>query len=203
MIRIALRTAALAAVAGLGACSLLSSPDPVQLYRFGGTQASARPASSAAPVEIALRRIEFAEAVAGERLLGVTGTEAAYIAGARWVSSARDLFTDSLEGAFVSGSSRVRLLGSREITPGNQTLDIDVRTFEARYSARGAAPTVVVIARARLLNRDRTIDAEEVFESSIPAGANRVGSIVDAFDAATAAVTNDIVDWTEANAGEN
>ena len=203
MIRIALRTAALAAVAGLSACSLLSSPDPVQLYRFGGTQASARPATSGAPVEIALRRIEFADAVSGERLLGVTGTEAAYIAGARWVSSARDLFTDSLEGAFVSGSSRVRLLGQREITPGNQTLDIDVRTFEARYAAKGAAPTVVVIARARLLNRDRTIDAEEVFESSIPAGANRVGSIVDAFDAATTAVTSDIVDWTEANAGEN
>lgn len=201
MIRTTLRLGALAAAVALGACSLLSSPEPVQLYRFGGMQPGARSTTTAEPVEIALRRIEFADAVSGERILGVTGTEAAYIAGARWVSSARDLFTDSLEGAFV-GSSRVRLLGPREITPGTQTLDIDVRTFEARYAVKGGIPTVVVTARARLLNRDRTIDAEESFESSVPAGANRVGSIVEAFDAATAAVTRDIVDWTEANAGE-
>ena len=199
-----LRLGALAAVvAGLGACSLLASPDPVQLYRFGGGQpASARAATAGEPVEIALRRVEFAQAVRSERILGVTGTEAAYIGGARWVSPAPDLFTDALESAFAAGSSRVRLLGPREITPGNQTLDIDVRTFEARYAVKDGIPTVVVIARARLLNRDRTIDAEETFESSVPAGANRVASIIEAFDAATAAVTRDIVDWTEANAGE-
>lgn len=208
MIRIPLRPSLLrlgalaAVVAGLGACSLLSSPEPVQLYRFGGVQASERTAMVAAPVEIALRRVEFAQAVRGERILGVTGTEAAYIAGARWVTPAQDLFTDNLESAFAVGSSRVRLLGPREITPGTQTLDIDVRTFEARYAVKDGAPTVVVVARARLLNRDRTIDAEETFESSIPAGANRVASIIEAFDAATAAVTRDIVDWTEANAGE-
>lgn len=202
MIRTALRAAVLAAVAALGACSLLSSPDPVQLYRFGGGQPGAGAAVAGEPVDIALRRVEFAQAVRSERILGVTGTEAAYIAGARWVSPAPDLFTDVLESAFASGSSRVRLLGPREITPGTQTLDIDVRTFEARYAVKNGAPTVVVSARARLLNRDRTIDAEETFESSIPAGANRVGSIVEAFDAATAAVTRDIVDWTEANAGE-
>ncbi|MES2834195.1 MAG: ABC-type transport auxiliary lipoprotein family protein [Pseudomonadota bacterium] len=203
MIRTALRLSALAAtVAALGACSLLSSPDPVQLYRFGGGPVAAGAATSAEPVEIALRRIEFAQAVRSERILGVTGTEAAYISGARWVSPAPELFTDALESAFAGGSSRVRLLGPREITPGTQTLDIDVRTFEARYAVKDGAPTVVVIARARLLNRDRTIDAEETFESSVPAGVNRVSSIVDAFDAAVTAVTGDIVAWTEANAGE-
>lgn len=202
MIRFALRLGMLAAVAGLGACSLLSSPDPEQLYRFGGGRLAERAAMAAEPVEIALRRVEFAQAVRSERILGVTGTEAAYIAGARWVSPAPDLFTDSLESAFASRASRVRLLGSREITPAIQTLDIDVSTFEARYAVKNGVPTVVVVARARLLNRDRSIDAEETFESSISAGANRVASIVEAFDAATAAVTQDIVDWTEANAGE-
>jgi cholesterol transport system auxiliary component len=202
MIRITLRIGALAAAAAVGACSLLATPDPVQMYRFGGGDVPARPATTAAPVEIALRRVEFPQAVRSERILGVTGTGAAYIAGARWVSPAQDLFSDALENAFVSGSSRVRLLGPREITPGTQTLDIDVRTFEARYAVKNGVPTVVVVARARLLNRDRTIDAEETFESSVPAGANRVSAIVEAFDTATAAVSRDIVDWTEANAGE-
>lgn len=205
MIRTALRLGAVAAAAAaLGACSLLSSPDPVQMYRFGAGAgaAAARPATAAEPVEIALRPVEFAQAVRSERILGVTGTEAAYIAGARWVSPAPELFSDALEGAFADGASRVRLLGTREITPGTQTLDIDVRAFEARYAVKGGVPTIVVIARARLLNRDRTIDAEETFETSIPAGANRVSAIVEAFDAATASVIRDIVDWTEANAGE-
>lgn len=198
-----LRLGALAAVvAGLGACSLLSSPDPVQLYRFGGGKASAAAVTSGDPVDIALRRIEFTQASRDERLLGVTGTEAAYIAGARWVSPAQELFTDNLESAFATGSSRVRLLGPREITPGSQTLDIDVRTFEARYDMPGGSPTVVVVARARLLNRDRSIDAERTFERSVPASANRVAAIVAAFDDASGAVTQDIVAWTEQNAGE-
>ena len=202
MIRTALRLAAVTAAAGLGSCSLLSSPYTVQMYRFGGGQAPAAAAVTGDPVEIALRRIEFAQASRDERILGVTGSETAYIAGARWVSPAQDLFTDNLESAFAAGSSRVRLLGPREITPGTQTLDIDVRTFEARYDAPGASPTVVVVARARLLNRDRTIDAERTFERSVPAGANRVSAIVAAFDTASGAVTQDLVAWTEANAGE-
>ena len=202
MIRTTLRLGVLAAVAGLGACSLLSSPDPQQLYRFGAGQVSAQTATGAAPVEIALRRVEFVAASRSERILGVTGTEAAYIAGARWVTPAQDLFTDNLESAFAAGSSRVRLLGPREITPATQTLDIDVRVFEARYAVKDGVPTVVVVARARLLDRDRSIDAEQTFERSVPAGANRVSSIVEAFDAASGAVTQDIVAWTEANAGE-
>ena len=187
----------------LSACALLSTPDPVQTYRFGGVAASSAAAPvTASPVQVTLRRVEFPKAVGGDRLLGVTGTETAYIAGARWVSPASDLYMESIENAFAGQATRVRLIGPRELTRGQRSLDIDIRAFEARYDAPGLAPTIVVTARARLLALpERTVAAEKVFTVEQPASANRVSSIVEAFDLATRDINARIVAWTDASAG--
>lgn len=201
MIRSSLKILAVAGGAlALSACALLSTPDPVQTYRFGG---GVRPAEAmvASPVQVTLRRVELPEAVEGDKLLGVTGAETAYIKGARWVSPASDLFTESLENAFAAQSTQVRILGARELTRGTRSLDIDVRAFEARYDAPGAAPTVVVSARARLLSMpERTVVAERLFTVEQPASENRVGPIVEAFDLATRDINSQIVAWTDASA---
>lgn len=196
-------TAVIAGVAILGGCALLSSPDPVQLYRFGSApEAVSSSASLSAPVQVALRRVGFPEASRGDRLLGVIGTEAAYIKGARWVSPAEDLFSQSLEIAFLTQATRVRLIGRRELTPTTRTLDVGVRTFEARYEQADAAPVVVLSATARMLRLpERTVVSERVFTVSQPASANRVSSIVEAFDIATRDLNTQIVDWTEASVG--
>ena len=193
-------TALAVAALSVSACALLSSPDPAQTYRFGG---GAEPSGAAlsSPVQVALRRVEFPEAVEGDRLLGVTGTETAYIAGARWVSPAADLYLESLENAFAAQATRVRLIGPRELTRSTRSLDIDMRAFEARYSAPGAVPTVVLTARARMLILpERTVAAERVFTVEQPAGENRVSAIVEAFDVATRDLNTQIVSWTDANA---
>lgn len=202
MIRSKTLLAMTAAASLLSGCALLKSPDPVQTYRFGGAPADSAAAFAAAPVQVLLRRIEFPQATEGDKILGVTGTETAYIKGARWVSDARDLYTASLESAFAAQSSRVRLIGPREMTPAAKALALDVRAFEARYAAPGAAPTVVVTVRARMLTMpDRDVSAERVFTVEQPATANRVGAIVDAFDIATRDVNAQIVAWTDASAG--
>jgi len=194
--------AATVALMALSACALLSTPDPVQTYRFGGVSASPAASAIASPIQVTLRRVEFPEAVEGDKLLGVTGTETAYIAGARWVSPASDLYMESIEDAFAAQATRVRLIGPRELTRGQRSLDIDVRTFEARYDAPGLAPTIVVTARARLLALpERTVSAERVFTIEQPASANRVSSIVEAFDLATRDLNTQIVAWTDASAG--
>ena len=194
--------AATVAMMALSACALLSTPDPVQTYRFGGAPAATSAAAVASPVQVTLRRVEFPEAVEGDKLLGVTGTEAAYIAGARWVSPAADLYMESIENAFAAQATRVRLIGPRELTRGQRSLDIDVRSFEARYDAPGATPTIVVTARARMLVLpERTVSAERVFTVEQPATANRVSSIVEAFDLATRDLNTQIVAWTDASAG--
>ena len=193
---------ALAAATLLGGCSLLSTPDPVQMFRFGNLpQGVSEQQTPASVVQVAMRRPEFAQAVREDRILGVTGTEAAYIKGARWVSSADILFSDSLESAFAAQATRVRLVGPRELTRASQALDIDVRTFEARYAAPGAAPVITLVARVRLLNaQERSVTAERVFTVEQPAGENRVGPIVSAFDTATRELNSQIVAWTDQNA---
>ena len=204
MIRPSIKLAVVAAGAlAVAGCALLSSPPPVQTYRFGGpAAASAASEGVAGLTQVNLRRVQFPEAVEGDRLLGVTGTETAYIAEARWVSPASDLYMESLENAFAAQATRVRLIGPRELIRGERSLDIDMRAFEARYEAPGAVPTVVVTARARLLALpDRTVTAERTFTVQQPAGANRISAIVEAFDIATRDLNAQIVDWTDANAG--
>jgi cholesterol transport system auxiliary component len=199
-IKVAVAAAGVLALAG---CALLSTPDPVQTYRFGGPAAAGAAAEGQTGLrEVNLRRVQFPEAVEGDKILGVTGTETAYIAGARWVSPASDLYMESLENAFAAQATRVRLIGPRELIRSERTLDIDIRAFEARYDAPGAVPTVAVTARARLLTLpERTVAAERTFTVMQPAGANRVSAIVEAFDAATRDLNSQIVAWTDANAG--
>jgi cholesterol transport system auxiliary component len=199
-----IRSLVLAAAAlAVSGCALLSSPDPVQLYRFGesgGTTASA--VTVASPVQIRLRNVEFPSASRGDRILGVTGLEAAYIAGARWVSPAQQLMSQSIESAFGEQARTVRLIGQRELTPATRVLDIDVRTFEARYDYAGAVPVVTISARARLLSfPERLVVAEEVITVSESAGENRVSAITQAFDLASREFNTRLVAWTEANAG--
>ena len=114
--RSSISLAAAAAALVLSGCALLSSPDPVQTYRFGGpAAASAATDGRTALTLVNLRRVQFPEAVGGDKILGVTGTETAYIAGARWVSPAADLYMESLENAFAAQAQRVRLIGPREL----------------------------------------------------------------------------------------
>ncbi len=195
--------AAAAATLALSGCALLSTPDPVQTYRFGGPAAASTAAEGQTGLRpVSLRRVEFPEAVEGDKILGVTGTETAYIAGARWVSPAADLYMESLENAFSAQATRVRIIGPRELSRGERSLNVDVRAFEARYEAPGATPTVVVTARARLLALpDRSVAAERTFTVQQPAAANRVSAIVEAFDIATRDLNTQIVVWTDANAG--
>ena len=197
-----IRTLALAAVAALSlsGCALLATPDPVQLYRFGETAEEVGPAASA-PIQVKLRGLEMPQAAQGDRLLGVTGSEAAYIAGARWVTPALMLYSDELEASFAAHSRGVRLIGRRELTPTTRILDVDIRTFETRYDYAGAVPNVVITARARLLRfPERTVVTEQTFTVSHPAGENRISAIVQAYDAATRDLNTQIVSWTDTHA---
>lgn len=201
MIRSALTIAA--ASMALSGCALLSTPDPVQLYRFGGGAAFAAPQAnpSCEPVTLSLRRADFPEASGGDRLLAVTGAETAYIAGARWVSPASTLFEESLRNAFAESASCTRL-GVGPFSRDGLLLGVDVRRFEAVYPAAGAAPEINLVIMARLVRPgDREVMVEERIAIVENAGSNRVSSIVDAFDRASALANRRIVAWADQNAG--
>lgn len=189
------------AAAALAGCALLSTPDPVQLYRFGDTSPGQGAAAAATPVT--LSRIEFPAAAAGDRVLTTNGVTAAYLAGARWVSPAERLFTDAVTAAFLRDARRTRLVERRELARSAAGLDIEVMSFESRYLAGAeAAPTVVLQARARLVAfPERTVTAERTFEVQQPAAENRVSAIVAAYDIAVSDFNRQLVAWVDASAG--
>lgn len=192
--------AACAALAGaVSGCAVLATPDPVQLYRFGGASAYAGTgATSACPdVHVAMRRVDFPEAARGDRLLAVTGTEAAYIKGARWVSPAETLFEEALRNAFADGGT-CTVLSSGPLSREGLVLNVDVRRFEAAYAAPGAVPDANIVVLLRLYRMsDRSLIVEDRITVRESAGENRQSAIVAAFDRATAEASRQIVLWTD------
>lgn len=203
MIRPVVLAASVAALVLSGCISLLPKADPVQLYRFGRTPAPLTDAPPANRTPLALNPVEFPQASRGDRLLTVTGTQVAYVAESRWAAPAEVLFSEALERAFEERARSVRLTGRRELEPSRLMLDVDVRTFEARYEGgAGAAPTAVVSLRARVLRMpERTPVGEQLIEVRRPAAENRVGAIVAAFDAVTDEALTRLVGWADQTAG--
>ena len=200
MIRLS-SVAVVAAGLALSACSVLKTPDPIQTYRFGTTPAFGETAAqgsgpSCSPTGVNLRRVEFNTAARGDQILTATGYETAYIGGTRWVGAASTLFEEALQDGFASGAPCLRVT-SGPLTRNALSLSVDVRRFETVYAAPGAVPEVKVAVSVQLLRRDdRAIIKDARFDVTQPVDANRVTSIVSAYNLATADTVRKIVEWT-------
>ncbi len=179
-----------------GCISLLPKSKPAQLYRFGPVAGA--PVAHTGSVAVFRTNGSFAGEAADDRILTVTGGKAAYIAESRWVAPAAVLFDEAVGQAF--DASPIRLIARGQQGRSAYALRLDVRNFEARYGGGSDAPTVVVRVHAALSKADQTIVGEQIFEASVPAGDNRVGAIVGAYDRAVKDVLGKLVAWTEATA---
>lgn len=202
-VKVALRGLVLVAAAGLlaGCISLFPKSTPAQLYRFGVTAPPVQEqAGGGAPFGVFQTVTSFDRAAASDRILTVTGNEAAYIKGARWVTSAVTMFDLAVQHAFDADQGPARLVGRGETVKSDYVLKLDVRTFEARYdNGREAAPTVVVELHAALDNTaTRVAVGDRSFKAVVTAGDNRVTAIAAAYDAAVAKVIGELVAWVDA-----
>jgi cholesterol transport system auxiliary component len=183
-----------------GCISLFPTQKPVQLYRFD--ESPPAPTSPAPPaLAIGKGPTAFPSDAGGDRLLAVTGQEAAFIADARWIEPASLMFEEAVEAAFDEpGSPRLGVRGESLGAPAS--LRLQVRRFEADYDqGPAAAPTVAVIVNAVLIRTaDRKLAGEKLFEVRVPARENRVGAIVAAYNQAVAQATGQIRDWTTVTA---
>lgn len=184
----------------LSACiSLFPKSKPAQLYRFDGTppsaeQSAGRPAARHGVVKTGGT---FARAASGDRILSITGSEAAYIAESRWVSPAVTLFDEALARAFDVNAGAARLVSRGEASRADYALRVDVTRFETVYD-RGpkAAPMVAVALRMTLTKADRTLVASDLLEAQARASDNRVSAIVEAYNKTVGEVLNGLVAWT-------
>lgn len=188
---------AIPGMAMITGCAVLSSPDPVPLFRFG--QSAAPDALASAPaVSVLLSGVVFNRAAGADRILTVTGPEVSYIGGSRWAAPAVGLFEEAVLRAFQG--SAVRLFRRGNTARADAVLRLDVRTFEARYATPESMPTVVVETRALLTpltGEGETFDA--FFAAERSPGVNRVAAIAQAFDSATADVLGRLVGWTRSS----
>jgi cholesterol transport system auxiliary component len=185
-----------------GCISLLPKTDPAQLYRFEAASTAAA-APSTRPVFAVLKApSSFVRASAGDGLLTLTDGQAAYIAGARWVSPAVTLFDEAVTRAFQDAGGPGRLIGRSEIARADSYLKLDVRTFETRYDQGSkAAPMVVIEVNAALTRTNQSLVGARTFTASIRASDNRVSAIVQAYDQAVGEVLGQLVAWGNASGG--
>lgn len=188
---------AAAAVALSGCISVFPKVEPSGLYRFGHAVPSASTASAEKAFGVFKTPTVFTRAAMGDRMLTVTNGEAAYIAGARWVSPASVLFDEAVARAFEAESSRARLVTRGETGKAAMALRLEVRSFEVDYvDGPKAAPEVLVEIRAVMTRGgDRALLGDRVFQARIKASENRVGAIVPAYDAANTQVLSEIIAW--------
>ena len=181
-----------------GCVSLLPKTTPAQLYSLTVAASPTNAAEISRGFNVQRLPTAFASEAEGSQILTVDGDQAAYIAAARWDAPAAQLFDEAETMAFDRASGPARLLRAGDSASGPVGLRLDVQSFEARYlGGPKAAPTVVVSVRALLIGTaDHKVIADQVFESQRPAADDRVGAIVDGFDAATTDVLTRIVDWT-------
>ncbi len=190
---------ALVTVLLVGCVSLFPKSQPSQLYRFGTNLAASGPAS-VQKIGVIRSGGSFALASAGDGILTTTGTQVAYLSGARWAQPAPVLFDEAIVRAFSQNPGAVQLVVRGEPARAAYSLRIDVQGFEAVYDRPGkAAPDVrltvhVVVVRAG----DRSVVADQTISIAERAPDNRVGAIVGAFDLAVSKAIAEILRITNA-----
>ena len=189
---------AASAALGLGGCvSLLPQSRPVQLYELSPDVEAAPTAAPGRPaINIRLESVRFQQAAAGDRILTVKDGEAAYVGGARWVSPAETLFEDGLARAFAEHAKGVRLVAHSATMGTSYALSVSVDAFQVNMD--GGTPTVQTALRARLVRfPEQTIVGDWRIDVSRKADADRVASIVKAYNAALGAALTTLVEQAD------
>lgn len=193
--KFAIFAAALCVAASTGGCvSLFPKAKPSQLYRFGVDAAQAPADTASRTYNISRAPTAFTRSAASDRILTMTGAEAAYVAGSRWVAPASVLFDEAAARTFDATPGCARLLTRGDASSPDARLRLEVRTFEVRYlDGPGTAPTAVVEANVSLSrSQDREVTLDRAFRIEERAADNRVGAIVAALDAASSKALSEI-----------
>jgi ABC-type uncharacterized transport system auxiliary subunit len=201
LLRIALPGMMLAALLGLGGCGGLRSDAtaPLSWLLSAPAAAPAAGASSspgAAPLTAFALRVERPIAPPGfdtDRILVIREPRVLeHYAGSRWTGALPDVLTALLVDTLRSANAFTAVHDSSAALQSDYSLRVTLRHFEADMTA-GGTPVVRVVLDATVGRRaDRGIVATFAAEGRATADAERMRSVVAAFDAANAAALRDI-----------
>ncbi|MCO2329663.1 ABC transporter [Pseudomonas aeruginosa] len=172
--------AGLAALATLGACSILPEAQVLQVYLL---PVHNPPASTSLVLEsprIAVRP---------------HGDEISVYQGARWSDPAPSLLRDRLMQAFQA-DGRVRGLSSDDSNlQADFELGGDLRAFQTEYP-NGQASALIRYDARLVRTDDKRVVASRRFEVSQPVDGKKVAAVVSAFGKAGDTLSAQVLDWT-------
>lgn len=148
---------------------------------------SAAPARAAAAASLRVARPAASPGLDTDRILLVRpDRQLDFYANGHWAGAIPDivgsLAIETLRGAVGAGT----VYGEGTPFPADYVLHIVVRNFEAHYVGADGGPRVQVTLDCTVGRRlDRTVIATFVAESTVPADANRLTAVVEAFERAT------------------
>ncbi len=154
-----------------------------------GGSAAAAPVPRAASVRVA--RPAAAPGLDSPHIMLVRNDQRMdFYSGSRWPGAAPDVIGALAVQTLRASGAWSSVEDAASPFPSDYLLQITLRRFEADYTSGGAAPTVYVTLECIIGHRQgREVIATFVAAASAPAGANRQGEVVAAFEqAATAAL---------------
>ena len=191
-----LRRLSLAALATLGACSILPEAQVLQVYLL---PVHNPPASAAAGAGGRGRRgaPPPPPPVGGGPPIAVRphGDEISVYQGARWSDPAPSLLRDRLMQAFQA-DGRVRGLSSDDSNlQADFELGGDLRAFQTEYP-NGQASALIRYDARLVRTDDKRVVASRRFEVSQPVDGKKVAAVVSAFGKAGDTLSAQVLDWT-------
>ena len=191
-----LRRLSLAALATLGACSILPEAQVLQVYLL---PVHNPPASAAARPGAGARRVPppRTSQVLGSPRIAVRPprAEISVYQGARWSDPAPSLLRDRLMQAFQA-DGRVRGLSSDDSNlQADFELGGDLRAFQTEYP-NGQASALIRYDARLVRTDDKRVVASRRFEVSQPVDGKKVAAVVSAFGKAGDTLSAQVLDWT-------
>ncbi|MCO2139197.1 ABC transporter [Pseudomonas aeruginosa] len=182
--------ASLAALATLGACSILPEAQVLQVYLQH--QASTRPLDWS----LRIARPRTSLVLESPRIaVRPHGDEISVYQGARWSDPAPSLLRDRLMQAFQA-DGRVRGLSSDDSNlQADFELGGDLRAFQTEYP-NGQASALIRYDARLVRTDDKRVVASRRFEVSQPVDGKKVAAVVSAFGKAGDTLSAQVLDWT-------
>jgi cholesterol transport system auxiliary component len=189
---------AMSAMFILAGCSDLIGPssEPSQIYRITPVFPSTSPGQPA-DWQLSISRPEASQSLRTDRIALQRNGTLDYYANAQWTDNSPQLVQSLLVEAFEK-SGKIRAVGKdAEGLNANLILQSELRNFEAVYDSPDSAPHAVIDIEIKLIRpAAREVVASREFHQEVPATANTVAAANLAFNAASAALLQSIVDWT-------
>lgn len=182
----------LGCTAGCTTGLLESGQEPPEVYRLDAPAIEAR--AAAVPESVVVPRLRAPASLNTERIAVLRpGHRFDYFEGVRWSDTAPVMLQQLLVATLSRNGHFAVVVAAPARLPTDYTLDVELRRFEAVYSADDSAPTVIVELQGTLVGsrQSRTV-ASLTAEASAKAADTRRAAVIEAFNRATSAALGDL-----------